>query len=123
MTSADLKTLTALLTGLAGVATAVASCNTAAQERLKADNKIYTTLADGQKQQGTELTELHRQLDELRGYLQAARAMPPMPIPAPSSSAPVVLTPLRQLLLKPLPPLPPATPRPVLKALPQFNAL
>lgn len=123
MTSADLKTLTALLTGLAGVATAVASCNTAAQERLKADNKIYTTLAEGQKAQGTELTELHRQLDELRGYLQAARAMPPVPIPVPSSSAPVILTPLRQLLLKPLPPIPSAAPSPVHKMLPQFDAL
>lgn len=144
MEKADLKALTALLTGLAGVATAIASCNASAQDRLKADNKIYTTLAESITKRDAEIMELHRQLDEQRGYLQALRASTP-PTPAASGSVPVTIapTPLRRtfrlngLALAPLtsasaapanlpappPDLPAPAPAPKLRPLPTFDAL
>lgn len=137
MTKEELKSLTALLVGLSGLATAVGSCNQQVQERIKADSKIYTTLADGQKQQATEILEIHHQLDEVRGYLQAVR--PPDASPPPPPAAPTAtlrpLTPLSRFRLAPLPsaassaapppapmpPVPSPSPPPVLRPLPRYE--
>lgn len=136
MTKDDVKALTAVLAGLAGLATAVGSCNQAAQERFKAENKIYTVLAAGQKQQGSDLAELHNQITELRGYLQALRDRIPPELPSalPSVSPALphlvpLLRPLHALGPLPspapeaLPELPSASPAPVQRPLPRFEDL
>jgi hypothetical protein len=137
MDRTDLKQLTTLLAALAGVATAIGSCNQAAQERLKADNKIYDTLANAQGAQAKELVSLHNEMSELRGYLEGLRkeSVPPPEPPAETAAPTRTLLRLGRLggasalpapapILKPLPPpLPPAAPAPVLRPLPKFSEL
>jgi len=119
-TKEELKGYTAVLTGIAGVATAIASCNTSAQERLQADNKIYSVLAESITKQNAEIVTLHKDVDELRGYLQAVRAStPPAPALVPLTRP---LLPLPAPAVK-LPDLPPAAPAPALRPLPKFSDL
>ena len=134
VTKDQLKGYAAVLTGLAGLATAIGSCNTAAQERLQADNKIYSVLADSITKQGADITALHKELDELRGYLQAMRNAPPpsSAVVAPAAGVapgtrrlvPLSLPALPSASASALPPeLPPPAPRAVLRPLPTFGEL
>lgn len=134
MERSDVKQLTTLFVALAGVASAVGSCNQAAQERVKADNKIYSTLADAQGVQAKDIMNLHNEISELRGYLESVRrSQEPESDDSGLSSA--SLTGLHASSGKPrapslepppaplLRPLPPAAPAPTLKRLPKFSEL